>query len=335
MAGLRCATRLVLPLLGLIFWLCPDTFALRPEPHRAGLEEQFAIQGLDASDQAVRVQAIRSLVEVERQGHMLPHVGPKLPSYIHVHTTASYPGLEGVASPSRVLWAAHRANQTEVFLIEHETLEHVEEAQQAADVINAWRVGRGLAPLQVALGIEFAAPDAGLPWLEQAPRTAGRSDFAWVYAVVPTRDERAMTRLRELVEQFQAAKHRRATLQVAQLNDALGIALTVPEGNITERRLVVLAARAMLPAATSSALEAEAARIRRHVMGPAGAAHVPYAVEQGFPRYENLVPELARMGAMPTFTMQVAPQTLETLLPFLIALGIRAVDVAGIEPHWE
>lgn len=299
-------------------------------PVAAGLEEvQEAIRALDAPMIGARLWAIRSLRRLELAGTPIPEVGPKLPSYLHVHTNVSYPGVPGVVSPTHMVWAAHQAGADSILLVEHESQLHVIEAYKAVDIVNEGREK----PLEVAFGIEFRAPVDPDSLLGKALKQAGRGNAGWVVGMGLEPHAFRNNLLGRLAKQFQEAKRNRAKRQLALLRQQLGLNLALadvatPEGNITERAIAFAAAKAQLDPETSGGrLASRASEIRSEFL-----EKEPYLAADGFVPYENMIVNLAGYGLIPTLTAQVPVDVLAGLIPELKRIGIRALDVAGIEP---
>ena len=308
---------------------------------KVGLEEpvQQAIKGLDAPTEEARLEAVRALREFERRRVRVPTVGPVLPSYAHVHTTGSYWKLPGTFSPTHMIWAAHEAGAGVIFLVDHETVAHIHEGFEAAQIVNEGSSN----PVRPVFGVEFRAPvnPSRADLLDALRRGVGRGEAAWVVGMgVPVDAEGNPPRaLGALVAQFQAAKERRGAEQVVSLTTG-GIGLKVglstesllplvTNRNVTERQLSFDIARAVLgaQAGQDALLTMCAAEIRTEI------TKVPYRLEAGFPPYEQVVRRLAEIGMIPSFTMQVSAGDLERLLPELKGIGIRALDLSGIESH--
>lgn len=292
---------------------------------KTGLEETTrAIAELDSPFRQNRLAALAELVELERRGVAIPTIGPVLSSYIHVHTTASYPGLPGVVSPARMVWAAHQAGADQIWLVDHETLLHIEEGSLAVQIVNQGAEK----PLTPVFGIEFKAPvSPERTALRRALREGVASgDAAWVVAwgVPVDSDGKVSPALADLVAQFQEAKRQRAKVAIRQIQEKRGIPLSLDrilamslDGNVTDRQLAYVAGPKGLDGADS---------IRKEILN-----RIPLSPDYGFPPYEQVVDSLSRLGAVPTFTMQVSVSDLEGLIPELRQIGIKAFDLAGIE----
>ena len=299
---------------------------------------------LEAPDVAARLAAVRALCELERNGGLgpaRPRIGPVLPSYDHVHTRWSYgDSVPGVCSVSRVVWAAHEARAPSVFLVEHESLAHIDEATAAVRIVNAPDAQPGL---RLALAIEFKAlidlDDPAARKLSEAMAALwGQGEAAWVVGVGATRTPE----LERLARQFREAKRLRAEQQLARLKVHLKLSrrfdlaeILTTEGNVTDRQFSVAVARAELGDAGDVTLARRGSEIRR-MLNPGGPGHVPFPT--GLPTYQELVPQLARWGMLPTSTAQLRGRAMAELVPALKSWGIAGLDVAGIEPtepDWE
>ncbi len=306
---------------------------------KSGVEQEVAeaIAELDSPKMAVRLAALRKLRELQKQDVAIPIVGPALPSYVHVHSTASYPAVPGVVSPARMVWAAHQAGAREIFLVDHETLLHIEEGFQAVKIVNEG-VKR---PLRPVFGVEFKAPVSAQWTALRAALQDGvaAGDAAWVVAwgVPVDADGKVPQGLVNLVGEFQKAKRERAMDQALRLerelndgfdlNSVLGLS---PDRNITDRQLAYAAAIQQLGStASSDELNARASKIRQEVIGPVPLSSAKYH----FPSYETTVALLVQLGMVPTFTMQVKVPALPGLMKDLKEIGLQAFDIAGLEHH--
>jgi hypothetical protein len=289
---------------------------------------------LDARDEEVRLLAIAALRELERTGRLKLRIGPALPSYDHIHTTASYGyAAPGVCSVARMVWAAHEAGVYSTLMIEHESVAHLGEAERAVAIVN-----RGMAtPLRLVLGVEFKAPidlnevDARA-FSTQLASATGQGEAAWAVGV----GAKPSAELKQLVQQFQAGKSKRAAKQLDRLNRHLSLmpplalsAVAGPDGNITDRQLCLAVAKAKWPGTDDLTLVEDAGAIRK-LLNPGGPGHVPYP--RTLPSYQDLIGRLLALGLLPTFTAQLRSHALATCLPLLQAWGIQGLDVAGIEP---
>lgn len=294
----------------------------------AGLEEiQQAIRKLDSFSLDDRLTAVRTLREMERQGQPTPSVGPILPLHVHVHTDRSYPRVAGVYSPSHMVWAAHQQGAQWLYLVDHETVAHIQEGFAASQVVNEG----SQKPLKVLFGVEFKAPvdPSQQRFLEALARgVGGPSGGAWVVGMgVPVTPEgQVPSGLERLVAKFQQAKRERAKEQVQRVNQDWALTLRLedvltPEGNFNERTLAYAAAAALDHRASPN-------EIRNRSIRP-----VPYDPAYGFPMYGALIKELTALGMVPSFTMQLNVADLEAVLPDLKKLGIQSLDLAGIESN--
>ena len=293
---------------------------------------------LDARTLDERLAALVKLRGLEQRGAIgpaTPKIGPALPSYDHVHTRASYgDAAPGVFSVARMVWAAHEARAFSILSVEHESVAHMDEAIQAATIVN-----RGMEqPLRLALAVEFKTPialnDAVSKKFSDAMLKAwGQGEAAWVVAV----GARRTPELERLVRQFQEAKRVRSEQQLEKLNRHLKLkqplklsAILTPEGNVTDRQLTLAVARAELGGVDEKTLARRGGEIRR-MLNPGGPAYTPFP--PGLPAYQELVGQLARWGTLPTFTAQLRERELEEFLPVLKSWGMAALDTAGIEPN--
>jgi hypothetical protein len=293
---------------------------------------------LDSRNLAERLAALSALRDAEARGDLAPaspKIGPALPSYVHVHTNASY-GFDspGVFSVARMVWAAHEARADAALMVEHESLAHMDEAAQAVAIVN-----RGAQPLlRLILAVEFKAPialrDAASRQLsEQILKVWGQGESAWVVAVAA----RHTPELDQLVRLFQQAKRTRAEQQLAKLNQCLRLKWTVrldnlltPDGNVTDRQLSLAVAKAELGDVDEVTLARRGSEIRK-MLNPGREAYAPFP--PGLPDYQDLVGQLARWGTVPTFTAQLRGQALAGSLPALKSWGMGGLDVAGVEPY--
>ncbi len=295
-----------------------------------------AVAQLDARTLDERLAALVKLRGLEQRGALgsLPPIGPALPSYDHVHTCASYgDAAPGVYSVARMVWAAHEARAFSILSVEHESVAHMDEAVQAARIVN-----RGMeSPLRLALAVEFKAPialndDIARTFSDAMLKAWGQGEAAWVVAV----GARRTPELERLVRQFQEAKRVRAEQQLEKLNRHLKLqrpmrlsSILTPEGNVTDRQLTLAVARAELGDVDEKTLAKCGGEVRK-MLNPGGPAYAPFP--PGLPVYQELVGQLARWGALPTFTAQLREQTLEAYMPTLKSWGMAALDTAGIEP---
>jgi len=297
---------------------------------------QEFIAGLDSRSLHIRLSALDSLRALELKGKLrrTKKIGPVLPNYYHIHTTASYGfGIPGVYSVSHMIWAAHEARVDSTLLIEHESIAHRDEACAAAAIVN-----RGEShPLRVIFGIEFKAPIA----LDDAESRRfshaigemwGQNEAAWVVGV-GVRPDAELTRL---VAHFQEAKRAKAIQQVAKLSLHLGFAhppdlscLLGPDCNVTDRSLSFALAQIKCPQVDDRTMGKNASLIRK-MLNPGGPGFVPFP--EGLPSYQQLIKKLVDMDAIPTFTAQLRGKALEENLPVLKRWGMGGLDVAGIEP---
>ncbi len=285
-----------------------------------------------------RLAALEQLCNLERAGKLDPaaKIGPVLPSYDHVHTTASYGNAApGVHSAARMAWAAHEARAYSILSVEHESLEHMEEMTRAVEIVN-----RGARqPLKLLLAVEFKTlialdDDVSRRFSELILKAWGQGEAAWVVGV----GARPGAELTGMVRQFQEAKRVRAEQQLAKLNTHLGLKPAVkledvltPEGNTTDRLLSLAVAKAKWPDADDATLARHGSAVRK-MLNPGGPAYASYPA--GLPSYQELTGTLARMGMAPTFTAQLRGAALDEMMPALLKWGIGGLDVAGIEP-WE
>ena len=297
---------------------------------------QELILGLDSRSLHIRLSALDSLRELELNGklRLTQKIGPVLPNYYHIHTTASYGfGIPGVYSVAHMIWAAHEARVCNTLLIEHESISHMDEACAAAAIVN-----RGeLHPLRLIFGVEFKAPiarddaesrrfsrDIGEKW--------GQNEAAWVVGV----GVRPNAELTRLVAHFQEAKRAKAVQQVAKLSLHLGFSsppdlpcLLGPDCNVTDRSLSFALAQMKWPHVDERTMGKNASLIRK-LLNPGGPGFVPFP--EGLPSYQQLIEKLIPMNAIPTFTAQLRGKALEENMPVLKRWGIGGLDVAGIEP---
>jgi hypothetical protein len=294
------------------------------------------VSQLDSPQLQERLSALEQLCAQERAGKLdsTAKIGPVLPSYDHVHTTASYGcAAPGVHSAARMAWAAHEARAYSILSVEHESLEHMEEMARTVGIVN-----RGAAqPLKLVLAVEFktliALDDAvSKRFSELILKTWGQGEAAWVVGV----GARPSAELTQLVRQFQEAKRVRAEQQLAKLNTHLGLKPAVKledvltsEGNITDRLLSQAVAKVKWPEADDASLAKQGSAVRK-MFSPGGPAYAPYPA--GLPSYQELTRTLVRLGMVPTFTAQLRGAALDEMMPALLAWGIGGLDVAGIEP---
>lgn len=295
------------------------------------------VSQLDSPTLQERLAALEQLCAQERAGKLdaAAKAGPALPSYDHVHTTASYGhAAPGVHSAARMAWAAHEARAYSILSVEHESLEHMEEMARAVEIVN-----RGAAqPLKLVLAVEFktliALDDAvSRRFSELILKTWGQGEAAWVVGV----GAQPGAELTRLVRRFQEAKRTRAEQQLEKLNTHLGLKpamklenVLTPEGNLTDRLLSLSVAKVKWPGADDATL-AKHGRAVRKMFNPGGPAYAPYPA--GLPSYQELTRALARLGMVPTFTAQLRGAALDEMMPALLAWGIGGMDVAGIEPY--
>ncbi len=317
--------------------------ALAIQGFTAGLEEatvEEALVSLDDPSLEARLQALRTLRKLEQSGVPVTRirtVEPKgLGSWLHIHTTASYPSLPGVFSPAHMIWAAHQAGADVVGLVDHETLAHVREGFQAAQIVN----GGAEKPMRVLYGVEFKAPvHSRRTELRAALHRGVAAGYdAWVvgWGVPVGPNGEIPEELVQMVDQFQRAKLARANEQTSilrsqkKINIYLADLLAIsPDGkNITDRQLSYSAAILAPGLVDSTQLQREADQIRREIL-----AKFPLLSVYGFPKYEQVVSQLTELGMVPTFTMQVQVPDLQKLVPELRKIGIQAFDLAGIEHH--
>jgi len=293
-----------------------------------------SVNRLDALGIETRLAALKTLREIEHSGRQLFMVGPSLPNYVHVHTTASYGyGVPGVYSVSHMVWSAHESRAPSTLIIEHESVAHLEEAERAIAIVNRDSEIR----LNLALGVEFKAPIAldspiSRAFSSDLRQASGQGEAAWVVGV----GAKSCGELTQLVEQFQAAKWVRAEKQLKRLNHYLSLspsleirALVGPTRNITDRSLCIAVAKKKWPAANDVALLNNAKAVRK-LLNPGGPAYASYP--RGLPSYQDLIARLAQLGLIPSFTAQMRARALATHLAALVSWGIRALDTAGIEP---
>jgi hypothetical protein len=292
---------------------------------------------LESLDQHERLASLQSLRNLEKLGRLDASLkaGPVLPSYDHVHTTASYGrGIPGVYSVARMVWAAHEACAYSILMVEHESLLHCEEAKEAVAVVNR----DAEHPVRLVLGVEFKTPlalrDAATRrFAESIAATWGQGEAAWVVGIGIEPSEE----LTRLVALFQKAKRLRAEEQLERLNRHLHLdppltlsAIATPEGNITDRSLCFHVARAIGSVGDPLQLARAAAEVRT-MLNPGNPGYVPFSSE--LPCYQDLTAQLLRLGMTPTFTAQLRGQPLDEALPLLKSWGIRGLDVAGVEPE--
>ncbi|GEM_PF-3174424 len=301
----------------------------------AGLEEkiQQAVQDLDAPSPGDRLQAVRTLLQAEQQGIPIPAAGPEMPSFLHIHTSDSYPGVPGSYSPAHMIWAAHQQGKETVYLVDHETVAHIGEGVATVRILKEGQANaKGNAPPKVFYGVEFRT------WVDPQRKTllgalargvGGANGAAWVVGMgVPLSWNGQVSReLVQLVDQFQRAKRKRAEKQIGRLNEALGLNLSLegvlaPDGNVTERAIANAAARAL----REQGRAANPSEIRAKYISP-----VSYDPNDEFPSYEQLLGRLKELGMMPAFTMQIPVEDFPGILPELKGLGIEALDLAGID----
>ena len=298
---------------------------------------------LDSPSRDKRLTALRALRAHERGGGKgkppAEAAVPKLPSYDHVHTHASYGQcVPGIYSVSRMVWAAHVHGAESIAIIEHESLEHIDEAIEAVRLVNH---GAGR-KLRLVLGVEFKAPITAdrMPGA-QADRFRhvmrarwGQGELAWVAAMVARPDEE----LRDLAARFRLAKARRAEQQLSLLCEHLDIRATLalediltPEGNVTDRQLAFAVAGACGERASEDV--ARRASTVRGMLNPGQAAHVDMDPAGDLPSYREVLDLLARRDMLPTFTAQLTGEALEEMIGTLCDWGLRGLDTAGIEPY--
>jgi hypothetical protein len=297
----------------------------------SGLFVQLDSRALDE-----RLSALAALRELELRGQLgrSVRIGPILPSYIHIHTTASYGfAAPGIFSVAHMVWAAHEAQAHSTLLIEHESVAHLEEAESAVGIVN-----RGVTnPLRLILAVEFKAPialndpDSRL-FSNSIANFWGQGEAAWIVGV----GAKPSAELTRLVGRFQEAKRVRASQQLAKLNRHLVLmppldlrALLTPDGNVTDRLLSLAVAKAKWPNADDATLARRAGEVRKS-LNPGGAGYAPFP--SNLPTYQELIHQLARLGMTPTFTAQLRGQALAQALPLLKSWGVGGLDVAGIEP---
>jgi hypothetical protein len=292
---------------------------------------------LDSRNRTTRLLALETLRNLERLGILdaTLQAGPVLPSYDHVHTVVSYgdaiPGLHSVA---RMVWAAHETHAYSAFLVEHESLLHCQEAEEAVATVNE----DAEEPLRLVLGVEFKAPlafpDAAARRFGDALKERwGQGEAAWVVGIGAQPSEE----LSQLVHRFQRAKRVRAEEQLDRLNRHFAIRppltlpdIATPEGNVTDRSLCYHVAKAVCNQTGQSSCNSVAAEVRR-LLNPGEPGYVPWPSE--LPCYQELIATLRRLGMTPTFTAQLRGEPLVEALPLLKAWGIEGLDIAGIEPH--
>ncbi len=294
------------------------------------------ISRLDADSTQTRLAALEEIQELESFGKLNGHkkIGPVLPNYIHIHTTASYGlAVPGVFSVSHMIWAAHEARAHTALLIEHESTSHLEEARAAVEIVNNHRSQ----PMRLILGVEFKAPIAiddleSRRFSDQIGQAWGQNEAAWVVGVGISENRE----LQNLVAQFQEAKRWKATQQIDKLRRHLGIshplelsAFLTPEGNLTDRSLSFALAKMKCPQMEGRALERNASTIRK-LFNPGEAGYVPFP--KGLLSYQQVIRKLADMNSVPTFTSQLHGVALQENMQLLKSWGIRALDIAGIEP---
>jgi hypothetical protein len=295
----------------------------------------FFVQ-LDSRILDERLSALAALRELELRGQLgrSVKIGPILPSYNHIHTTASYGfAAPGVFSVAHMVWAAHEAHAYSTIIIEHESVAHLEEAEIAVAIVN-----RGMTdPLRLILGVEFKAqialndPDSRL-FSNNIANFWGQGEAAWIVGV----GAKPCAELTRLVGRFQEAKRVRASQQLAKLNRHLVLippldqrAVLTPDGNVTDRLLCLTVAKAKWPDADDATLARQAGEVRK-LLNPGGAGYAPFP--SNLPSYQELIHQLARLGMTPTFTAQLRGQALAQALPLLKSWGVEGLDVAGIEP---
>ncbi|MBI5397060.1 MAG: hypothetical protein HZA91_17315 [Verrucomicrobia bacterium] len=295
------------------------------------------VSQLDSPVLQERLAALEQLCGLERAGKLDPaaKIGPVLPSYDHVHTTASYGhAAPGVHSAARMAWAAHEARAYSILSVEHESLEHMDEMARAVEIVN-----RGVAqPLKLVLAVEFKTlivldDEVSRRFSGLILKAWGQGEAAWVVGV----GARPGAELTRLVRQFQDAKRVRAEQLLAKLNAHLGLKpalkladVLTPEGNITDRLLSLAVAKVKWPDADDATLAKHGSVVRK-MCNPGGPAYAPYPA--GLPGYQELIQTVARLGMVPTFTAQLRGAALDEMMPALLAWGIGGLDVAGIEPY--
>ena len=303
-------------------------------PKLAGISVPELAAQLDAREIDVRLAALATLRELESASWLKVRIGPALPSYDHVHTTASYGhSAPGVFSVARMVWAAHEARATSTLFIEHESMAHLGEAKRAVAIVN-----RGMAtPLRLALGVEFKAPVAldgteARQFSASLAAAGGQGEAAWVVGI----GAQPSAELERLVHQFQAAKRIRATEQLERLNRHFGLTPSLAfstvaglDGNITDRQLCLAVAKAKWPGADDDALVTGAGAVRK-LLNPGGPGYAPYP--RSMPSYQTLIARLRKLGLIPIFTAQLRGPALAANLSLLQRWGIQGLDVAGIEP---
>jgi hypothetical protein len=291
---------------------------------------------LDSHIYEERTSALAALRELELQGQLTNSVklGPILPSYDHIHTTASYGFVTpGAFSAAHMVWAAHEAHAYSTIIIEHESVTHLKEAEIAVAIVNQGKTNQ----LRLILGVEFKAPIAlsdpeSRQFSENISKFWGQGEAAWIVGV----GAKPCAKLTQLTNLFQEAKRMRALQQLAKLNRHLLLmppldltALLTPEGNITDRMLCLGVAKTKWPDTDDATLAKHAGEVRK-MLNPGGAGYVPFPAN--LPSYQELIRQLAGLGMTPTFTAQLRGQTLVQSLPLLKSWGVEGLDVAGIEP---
>ena len=294
------------------------------------------ISGLNSKSIDVRLATLESLRKQELNGGLNcgEKIGPALPNFIHIHTTASYGfGVPGVYSVSHMIWAAHEAGARAAVLIEHESMSHIAEANAAAEIVN--RNARD--PLKLIFGVEFKAPigledEGSRQFSRRIGEAWGQGEAAWVVGIGINQNPK----LERLVAQFQEAKRWKAAHQLESLSPHLGLArppelsdLLTPDGNVTDRSLSYFLAQTKCPESDVQVQELQAKRIRK-MLNPGEAGYVPFP--EGLPSYQQVIRTLADMSSIPVFTAQLRGRALEKSLKLLRSWGIRGLDVAGIEP---
>ena len=294
------------------------------------------ISKIDSKNIDVRLAALEALRELEWHGKLsgLGKIGPALPNYIHIHTTASYGfGVPGVYSASHMIWAAHEACAREALLIEHESISHIAEASAAVEIVNR----NAPHPMRLIFGVEFKAPigledEGSRRFSHQIGEAWGQKEAAWVVGVGVNLNPE----LAQLVARFQEAKRWKAAHQLDRLSRHLGLShppelstLLTPDGNVTDRSLSFGLAKTKHPQSDGPTLELQAKGIRK-MLNPGEPGHVPFP--DGLPNYQQVIRKLADMNSVPVFTAQLRGTALEKSLALLKSWGMGGLDVAGIEP---
>lgn len=232
-----------------------------------------------------------------------------------------------------MVWAAHESRSFSVFIVEHESIAHLDEARHAVAIVNRSEQH----PLRLLLGVEFKATlavndDFSRRFSEEMIKMWGQGETAWIVGV----GAKAGAELARLVARFQKAKQIWIGRQLEKLNHHLGLTpplkladLLSPDGNVTARTLCYAVAKTRWPDADGKTLIKHIGAVRA-MLNPGGLGYEPFP--SGLPSYQELIEILKNLGMTPTFTAQLRQQALSEMLPLLKSWGIGGLDTAGIEP---